>query len=72
MTQSFDDRRKEFEKAITPKVWEVVRHAEEATKRRIWESLQRFQIDAADNGSVFKREDVYRVIFENTGNDFVI
>jgi hypothetical protein len=72
MTQSFDDRRKEFEKAITPKVWEVVRQTEEATKRRIWESIQRFQINASDAGAVFKREDVYRVIFENTKSDFTI
>ena len=65
MKQDYDDKRlKALENVIAPRIWQVVRETMLSEQRQIWESLQALAEHSAQHGTVFRKEDVRRAIFD--------
>lgn len=61
-----DDKRMEaLENVIAPRIWQVVRETLLSEQRRIWESVQALAEHSPQHGTVFRKEDLRKIIFNN-------
>ncbi|TXH53454.1 MAG: hypothetical protein E6Q97_13255 [Desulfurellales bacterium] len=66
MTPDQERRRLEaLENVIAPRIWQVVRETLLSEQRRIWESMQALAEHSPQHGTVFRKDDLKKIIFNN-------
>jgi hypothetical protein len=66
MTPEQERKRMEaLENVIAPRICQVVRETLLSEQRRIWESVQALAEHSPQHGTVFRKEDLRKIIFNN-------